>query len=277
MLRAVVGVLQGAKERGAFFEGESFGAGGWFYAGLGQGGAQLGFGIVGLEIVPERLALLSEGELQEVDKAAFQTISVEAEFFLPRRHGEAEGGGVYFGRRCERAGGQSEKFFDAGVKLGGSGEQSVVAGARLGGDAVGDFALHQDDDGIEIFRVVEQAQKNVGRDVVGKVADDFDWLGTKFNAGAAEAGLGSEEGIEIDGKDVGFDDLDVGEHAEVEAELGGEDAVELDGDEAVDAFGEEGSENAASGADFEDGVLGDVAEGVDNLSGEAVGGEEMLS
>src|SRR5580704_18879609 len=69
MLRAVVGVSQGAKQGSAFFQSQGLGAGGGFYLGLGQGRAQTRLRIVGLEIVPQRLALLAEGELEEVDEA----------------------------------------------------------------------------------------------------------------------------------------------------------------------------------------------------------------
>ena len=93
----------------------------------------------------------------------------------------------------------------------------------------------------------------------------FDGLGPEFDAGTAQAGFGSEQRIEIDGENIGLDDFDIGEHAEAQAKLCGQDAIEFDGDEAADALGQQGSENAASGADFEHGVLRDVAEGVDDL------------
>ena len=123
------------------------------------------------------------------------------------------------------------------------------------------------DDGLKVFRIVEQAQQNVGSDVVRKIADDLRRFGTEFDAGPAQAGLGSEQGIEIDGENVGLDDFDIGEHAEAQAKLCGQHAVEFHGDQAAGALGQQGSENAASGADFEHGVLRNVAEGVDDLRG----------
>jgi len=96
-------------------------------------------------------------------------------------------------------------------------------------------------------------------------------------AGAAQAGLGSKQGIEIDGENVGLDDLNIGEHAEAQAQLSGQHAVQFYGDQAADALGQQGSEDAASGTDFEHGVLRNVAEGLDNLQGKTLVGEEVLS
>jgi hypothetical protein len=283
MLRAVVGVSQGAKQGSAFLQGQGLGAGGGLYSGLGEGGAQARLRIVGLEIVPQGLALLAEGELEEVDEAVFylavfhSTIPVEAQFFLSGSDGEAQGGGMYFGRGRKCRGRQSEEFFDAGIELGGGRKQAIVAATGFGGNAICYFALDENYDGVEVFGVVKEAQQYLGSDVVGKVADDLCRFRAEFETGTAQAGFGSEQGIEIDRQDVSLDDFDVGEHAEAEAELRGQHAVELDGDESADALGQEGSEDAASGADFEDGVLRCVAEGVDDLPGRTFAGEEMLS
>ena len=102
-------------------------------------------------------------------------------------------------------------------------------------------------------------------------------LGLALDAGTAQAGLGSEEGIEVDGENVSLDDLDIGEHAEAKPKLGGQHTVQFHSDEAADTLGEQGSEHAASGADFEHGVLRYIAEGSDNLLGKTVAGKEMLS
>ena len=66
-----------------------------------------------------------------------------------------------------------EEFVHAGVQLGGSGEQSVVAAAGLRGETIGDLALHHDDNLAEGILELEEAQKDVGGDVVGEIADDF--------------------------------------------------------------------------------------------------------
>ena len=83
--------------------------------------------------------------------------------------------------------------------------------------------------------------------------------------GRRRPGLGPNKRIEIDGEDIGFDDLDIGKHAETQAELCGQDAVEFHCDQAAGAFGQQGSEDAASGTDFEHGILRNIAEGIHNL------------
>src|SRR5208283_946846 len=96
--------------------------------------------------------------------------------------GEPQCGGMHFRRGGKGSGRQGEKLLDAGVKLRGGGEQSVVAAAGFGGNAIGNLALHEDDDGLKVFRILEQAEKDVGGDVVGKVADDLHGLWTEFDA-----------------------------------------------------------------------------------------------
>src|ERR1700678_2463963 len=102
MLRAVGGVSQGKKQRGAFFESQGLGAGGGLHSRMGQGGAQTWLGIVRLEIVPQGFALLAEGELEEIDEAVFDiSVAIESEFFLPRSDGEPQSSGMHFGRRSK--------------------------------------------------------------------------------------------------------------------------------------------------------------------------------
>ena len=84
----------------------------------------------------------------------------------------------------------------------------ALTAARLGGKPIGHFALHQDYDGLEVFGVVEQAQQDVGGDVVGKIADHLCRLRAEFDAGTAQARLRAEQGIEINRKNIGLDDLD---------------------------------------------------------------------
>src|SRR5580704_14678802 len=172
---------------------------------------------------------------------------------------------MHLGWRSECSRGQGEKFFDASMELCGRGKQAVIAAAGFSGNAAGYFTLHQDHKGLEVFCVLEEAQENVGSDVVRKVADDLCRRWLEFDAGTAEAGLGAKQGIEIHGENIGFDDLDVRKHAEAQAKLGGQYAVKFDGDQAAGAFGQQGSKHAASGADFKHGTLRDVAERVNNL------------
>ena len=63
-------------------------------------------------------------------------------------------------------------------------------------------------------------------------------------------------GRDVDFAGVGVDDADVGMLGEFGGECGGEVVVEFDGGEAGGAFGEGAGEDAAAGADFEDGVGG---------------------
>ena len=129
-------------------------------------------GISGLEIVPQSFALLAKREFEEVDEAVCDlAVPVKTEFVLSWRHGKPQGGGMHFGRRGKGAGREGEEFFDASVELGGGGEQTVVAAAGFGGDAIGNLALYQDDEGFKIFGVIEEAQQNIGSDVVRKIAD----------------------------------------------------------------------------------------------------------
>ncbi len=87
-------------------------------------------------------------------------------------------------------------------------------------------------------------------------------------AGAGAAGFGAEEGVEIDGENVGLNYLDVGREGEVHAQLGGQNPVGFDGDEAARPAGQEGGQGAAAGPDFEHGALRNVPE----RFGDALGG-----
>ncbi len=226
---------------------------------------------------------MSEGKLEEVDEAvvpgtSFElAVPIEAQFLLPRGDGKAQRGGMHFGRWRKCSGGQGEEFFDPGVELRGGREQSIIAAAGLSGDAIRDFALDENHDCFKVFGIVEQPQEDLRSDVVGKIADDLRRLGAEFDAGPAQAGLGSKQRIEINGENVAFDDFNIGEHAEAEAKLCGQHAVKLNRDQAASALGQERCENAASGTDFEHRVLRYIAEGVDELLSKAVADEEMLS
>src|ERR1700733_5248775 len=99
MLRAVVVLAQGAKQRGAFFQSQGLRASGGLHSRLRQRRAQLGFRISGFEIVPQSLALLAKRKLEKIDEAIFRASGVKAKLVLPRRNGETQHGGMYFRRR----------------------------------------------------------------------------------------------------------------------------------------------------------------------------------
>src|ERR1700733_3916057 len=107
-----------------------------------------------------------------------------------------------FRRRRKRSGRKRKHLLDLGIKLGGGGEQAVVTASGFGGHAVGDLFLHHQDQRVEILPVFEQAQQDVGSDEVREVSYDAGWRGFVFDAGTRVAGLGSEDGVKIDGEDV---------------------------------------------------------------------------
>jgi hypothetical protein len=72
------------------------------------------------------------------------------------------------------------------------------------------------------------------------------------------------EGGEVDVEDVALDDFDIGVRGEALAETRGELAIEFDGDEAAGAGREQVRDGGFAGADFDDGAVGEVAEGIDN-------------
>lgn len=85
------------------------------------------------------------------------------------------------------------------------------------------------------------------------------------------------EGGEVDVEDVALDDFDIGPGGEAFAEARGEFAVEFDGDEAACAGREQVRNGGFAGADFDDGALGEVAEGIgDGVAGRGAD-EEVLA
>src|SRR5260370_33580321 len=104
MARAAV-VAQGSKQGRALFETQGLRAGRRLHSGLGQGGAQMTFRVVGFEIIPQGFTLLPKRELEEINEPIFDAaienaaIDLEARFFLPRRQGERQCGGMNFWRR----------------------------------------------------------------------------------------------------------------------------------------------------------------------------------
>jgi len=81
--------------------------------------------------------------------------------------------------------------------------------------------------------VFEQAQQNVGCDVVGEVADHDRRIRSIIQSRSKAAGLGAKDGVEFDFQDVAFNDLDIGAGGEFQAQLGREYAIKLDGDDFV--------------------------------------------
>lgn len=200
------------------------------------------------EIVGEGFAFLGEAVAEEGGEGR----GIDAELGVFRLEGPAEDGGVDLWRWGECAGGQGEDFFDSAVELDCYGEQAVVARAGLRGDAVGDFALDHEDGAIDSGFMRGEMEQDVRGEVVGQVADDeelFGWL---------------RQGGEVYVEDVALDDFDVGLRGEAFAEARGEFAVEFDGDEAAGAGGEQVRDGGFAGADFDDGAVSEVAEGIDN-------------
>ena len=145
------------------------------------------------------------------------------------------------------------------------------------GQAVGDFALHHEHDGVKVSAIGEQAQQDVGGDEVGKIADHAHLFRLVVDSRTRASGLGSEERVEIDGENVALDDLDVRSERKLHAQLGGQNAIEFDGDQPPGAPGEQGSQGAASGADFEHRALGEISEGLGDAQCGGGVGEKMLA
>src|SRR5579859_350069 len=205
MLRLGLALTQGSEDGRAFTEREGFSPRARLYLGGGKGLLQGIFAVFRSEIVPQRLALLSKRETQEIH----EPIARYSQLLRLGIDGESQNAGMHLRRRCEGCGGQHKQILDACVELSGSRKHSVIAAPRFGCNPVGYFALHHDDDALEVLRKVEQSQQNVGGDVVGKIANDFDGLRLDFNAGSSQTGLGAKQGIEINRQHVGFDHLDV--------------------------------------------------------------------
>ena len=149
--------------------------------------------------------------------------------------------------------------------------------AGLRGEAVGDFALDHDDGAFDLRAEVEEVEEDVGSDVVGQVADYEKLVGRRLLVGVDSVrvdGVAAQSG-EIGAENVLLEDLDGGQGSKLFAELRSEVAVEFDGDEAVGTGVEQPSDGSAAGSDFDNGAMGEVAEGVDD-SGLRRGADEKV-
>lgn len=217
----------------------------------------------GAEVVLQGLALLSEALAEE----GVEAWGVNTQFFEARCKLQAEDGGVDVWRWGEGGWGKGEEGSNTGVHLGGCRQEAVVADAGGGGDSISDFALHHQDSAGDDAKGAggEELQQDIGSDVVGEVSDDvggFSWW---------------DESAEVGFQDVDFDDLDIWLVAEAEGEFGGEGAIQFEGDEPFAAAGEYLGDGSVAGANFDDGTLGHVAEGVHNGVAGGVVDKEVLT
>ena len=79
--------------------------------------------------------------------------------------------------------------------------------------------------------------------------------------------LGSEQGMEVDGQNVAFDNLHVGLLGEIHAQLRRQHPIDFDCDQPPRPFRQGGSESAAPGADFKHRALRDITQGFHNAHG----------
>src|SRR5438309_9460265 len=143
--------------------------------------------------------------------------------------GEPQHGGVNLGWGSESSRGKREKLLDFAVKLGGSRKQAVVSASGRRRYAVGHFALHHDYQRGEIFAKFEQAQQDIGGDVVGKISHHANLFGRKRQSGAGRSRLGAKQSVKVDSKNVAFDYFHIGSVAKLDAQLGSEHGLELNG------------------------------------------------
>jgi hypothetical protein len=73
MLRAVVVLAQGTIERRTLIQAQGLGAGCGLHSSLRKRRTEARLSVGGLEIVPQCLALLAKGKLEEVDEAVFKS------------------------------------------------------------------------------------------------------------------------------------------------------------------------------------------------------------
>src|SRR5579862_7919471 len=153
-----------------------------------------------------------------------------------------------FRRWAEGGWRQREELFDRTIELRCNREKAVIARAGFSRDPVSHFALHHENRAIE-HRVIGGEFEQDGRgDVGGQIADDKKAL----------AGLRSGFG-EAKAEDVFVDDGDA-IWREFRLELGCKLGVELDGEHMSCVSGEDASQRATAGTDFDNGMAGAVAE-----------------
>src|SRR6185312_4159965 len=88
-----------------------------------QSGSDVCLRVVLFEIVDKCFTFHSKGIFEERNEICGRNCKL----LEARRDGEAQNGGMHFGRRCESSRRQSEQFFHFAVKLRGGGEQPVIA------------------------------------------------------------------------------------------------------------------------------------------------------
>ncbi len=114
--------------------------------------------------------------------------------------------------------------------------------------------------------------------MVGKVADHARDLARAARLGAGESGEAAlDQGVEVEGENVSFDDFDVALLRVLHAQLSGKDAVEFDGDEFARAAREQLGQGAFARADLEHGFIAQVAESGDDLLRGVLVSEEILA
>ena len=114
--------------------------------------------------------------------------------------------------------------------------------------------------------------------MVGKIADHARDLSRSAGLRAGESGEAAlDEGVEVEGKDVSFNDFDVALLRVLHAQLSGKDAVKLNGDEFARAAREQLGEGAFSRADLKHGLIAQVAERGDDLLRGMLVGEKVLT
>ncbi len=160
------------------------------------------------------------------------------------------------------SGGKLKSFSTAGIELSRGGKHTILTGSGRRYKAVRNFTLHHEHDGLKVSSVGEQAQQDVGSDEIGKIANHPRGLRLMIHSRTRASGLGSEDRVEIDGQNIALDDLDIRDERKLHAQLGRQHAVEFDSDEASSTPGEQGSQGAASGPDFEHRALREIAEGL---------------
>ena len=117
-----------------------------------------------VEGIGERFSALSEGGVDEVAETFFV---VEGEWKWARN--KAQNGAGDFGGRFEAGRGNVHDRFDVVVVLSDDGENAVGGRARLREETQGDFALKHEHHAAEGDVGVDEAEVDLGSDVVGEV------------------------------------------------------------------------------------------------------------
>ena len=211
----------------------------------------------GTEVVSEGFAFLGKGQANEWEEAGL----FEVELRKARSKTPAEDSGVDIGWRRKGFRRKGEESLGGTIHLDGDGEQAVVAGAGAGGDPIGYFALDHENGAVKNRSVGGSVaggkfEQDLRGDVVGQVAEDEQRM-TSGCGGCCEVEL---EHILLDYGDAIW--------WKSGAKMGGEVGVQLDGENVSGPSGKGSSDGARSGADFNYGAAGEVAQrGSDALDG----------